>query len=309
MSLESNYKDFQSVKITKADFIKKNYSETFSSLFDLSSYLPNTDIKKIEIEDSKLIMTYRRNGMKLMCEKDEHRTAPIETINFLKYEEDEVSVFNELLKGKKLFFDIGGNIGFYAVNSATNYTNLKVQTFEPVPKMFQTLSQNIELNGLQPRVKTNNFGFSDAPGTVSFFIYPFGGTNASMVNVSDAKDAIQVTSKVLKLDDYVKETSLVPDIIKCDVEGAEKLVLMGGLETIKRHKPVMLFELLRKWSAKFNYHPNEVLTVLHEIGYKCFVPHNGKLKLFSKVDDSTLETNFFFLHSDVHQNEIKELVV
>lgn len=309
MSLENNYQNFTSGNLPKAEFIRKNYEETHCRLFELASFLHKTDISNIEIKDHQVIMTYRKNGMRLLCEVNEFRTAPIETINFLHYEEEEVFVFNELLRNKKLLFDIGGNIGFYAVFAATTHPKLCIETFEPVPKMFSTLSKNIEINSLQSRVKAINMGFSDSEGNVSFYVYPFGGTNASMINVSDSIDAKEVISRVVKLDDYLQSKNQYPDIIKCDVEGAEKLVLMGGLESIKKAKPVLFFELLRKWSAKYNYHPNDVLGKLREFGYECFVPLRGKLKLFSLVNDDTMETNFFFLHKNAHKHHISDLVI
>lgn len=300
MSLKENYKNLLAGKTPKADFIKNNYDSVFRSLFEVSDYLKETEITKVELMNSDVIMTYQ-SGMKLACEKNEYRTAPLETLNFLKYEEAEITVFNQLVKGKKNFYDIGGNIGFYALNAAILNPDIKVKTFEPVPKMFATLTKNIALNQLGSRIEAHNMGFSDSEGTVSFFIYPFGGTNASMVNVSDNRDAQEVKAKIIRLDDFVAKGNPAPDIIKCDVEGAEKLVLMGALETIKKHKPILFFELLRKWSAKFNYHPNEVLETLKGIGYKCYVPHEGKLKPFGLMDDSTVETNFFFLHPDKHE--------
>jgi FkbM family methyltransferase len=309
MSLEVNFKSFCAGSLPKAEFIKKNYEETYSKIFDLAYYLPKTDISKIEIKDHQVIMTFRRNRMNLLCEVDEFRTAPIETLNFLKYEEEEVSVFKQLLCGKKLFYDIGGNIGFYAVYAAMENPDLFVETFEPMPKMFSTLVKNIEINCLNERVHANNFGFSDSQGLVNFYIYPYGGTNASMKNVSNSDEAREVSAQVLRLDDFLKDKKQAPDIIKCDVEGAEKLVLMGGLETIRQNRPVIFFEILRKWSAKFNYHPNDILKALRELGYDCFVPNQGKLKPFTAVDDNTVETNFFFLHRDTHKIHIQDLVV
>ena len=54
------------------------------------------------------------------------------------------------------------------------------------------------------------------------------------------------------------------DFIKCDVEGNELSVIQGGEKLIKSHKPIILLELLRKWSARFNFHPNEVIELLRE---------------------------------------------
>lgn len=307
MSLRDNRKNFLNGKIPKADYIRMNYETVFKPLFDVSDFLRETEIEKVELTGGDVIMTYK-SGMKLSCDKDEYRTAPLETINFLRYEESEVDIFNKLIVGKKSFYDIGGNIGFYALNGAIKNAALKVKTFEPVPKMFSTLTKNISLNGLQSRIEAVNKGLSDSEGTVSFFIYPFGGTNASLVNVSDSKNAVEVKATITKLDTYIALGNSAPDIIKCDVEGAEKLVLMGALETIKKHKPVLFFELLRKWSAKFHYHPNEVLQTLKDLGYRCFVPHAGSLVEFGTMDDNTTETNFFFLHPENHSGHIRELV-
>lgn len=307
MKLKDNFRKFEKGETSKAQFIQNNFEGFYAPIFEVADYLNLTDISKVELTDGQVVMTYRRTGMKLTCERNEYRTAPLETLNFLQYEEAEVSVFNKLLKGKKSFYDIGGNIGFYAINAVILNPEIIVNTFEPIPKMFSTLQKNVELNSSKDRIKAHNLGFSDSEQTVSFFIYPFGGTNASMVNVSDSHDAQEVKAHVLRLDDFVMRGNTPPDIIKCDVEGAEKLVLLGGLETVKKYHPILFFELLRKWSAKFNYHPNDVLDILKEHGYQCFVPHEGKLKKFESIDENTLETNFFFLHSTTHSKSIQEL--
>ncbi len=306
MSLRENFGKFQKGELLKADLIRDNYETTYKALFELSDYLKETEIKSIEIFNGEVMMTFQ-SGLKLLCEKNEYRIAPLEALNFLKYEEAEVSIFTKLLNDKKCFFDIGGNIGFYSVLAAITNSQIKVKTFEPVPKMHQLLVKNIVLNNLTERVEALNLGLSDREGTVSFFVYPFGGTNSSMVNVSDNKDAKEVKAKIMKLDDFVKSSDL-PDIIKCDVEGAEKLVIDGSVETLRKAKPVLFIELLRKWSAKFNYHPNDVLKTLSSLGYNCYTPSEGKLIPFAHMDESTVETNFFFLHPESHQKHIKEVV-
>lgn len=72
-----------------------------------------------------------------------------------------------------------------------------------------------------------------------------------------------VQCKLRTLDDYTAETKIRVDFIKCDVEGAELLVFKGAIDTIARDKPVIFSEILRKWSAKFNYNPNEIFDLLY----------------------------------------------
>jgi hypothetical protein len=54
-------------------------------------------------------------------------------------------------------------------------------------------------------------------------------------------------------------------LIKADVEGAELLVVQGGLQTIAKYRPLIFLELLRKRSKPFGYHPNDVIQLLASI--------------------------------------------
>lgn len=51
---------------------------------------------------------------------------------------------------------------------------------------------------------------------------------------------------------------------------------------IRKNKPILLFELLRKWAAKFNYHPNDVLQILEQLDYRCFAVESGKIAPIEK---------------------------
>jgi hypothetical protein len=98
----------------------------------------------------------------------------------------------------------------------------------------------------------------------------------------------------------VAERGLHLDVLKADVEGAELFVLRGGLETIRRDRPAILAEMLRIHSAPFGYHPNEILDLLHPLGYQCFASTEQGWLPFSVMDEETVETNFLFLHEERH---------
>lgn len=65
--------------------------------------------------------------------------------------------------------------------------------------------------------------------------------------------------------------------------------------------------MLRKWSNKFGYHPNDIINLFTKIGYQCYVINDKKLKLFTKVDENTIETNYFFLHKQKHLDIIRKI--
>lgn len=91
---------------------------------------------------------------------------------------------------------------------------------------------------------------------------------------------------------------LRPNIIKCDVEGAELLVFKGGAETLEKYKPIIQCEMLRKWAKRFNYHPNDIISFLGKLGYECFTLHDGKLDRFETMTVDTVDMNFYFIHPE-----------
>jgi hypothetical protein len=67
--------------------------------------------------------------------------------------------------------------------------------------------------------------------------------------------------------------------------------------------------MLRKWSARFGYHPNEIIQLLASLGYRCFYASQDRLIGLLAMDETTKATNFFFLHVDKHRKHIEELEV
>jgi hypothetical protein len=72
--------------VDKSSFIKSMYQDHHSAFFDYADYLNKTNVKKIEIEDGRVIMTSRDRGIRISCSPGDFRIAPIETLNFFDYE-------------------------------------------------------------------------------------------------------------------------------------------------------------------------------------------------------------------------------
>ena len=292
--------------IDKSIFIKDMYATHHSKLYEYAEYLHKTDIEKITIENNRVITTSRKHGIKIECDSGDHRIAPIEVLSFFDYEKDESDMIENLIcfgSEKKNFFDIGANIGWYSIMVAKSNRNVLVHSFEPIPKTYQSLVKNVDLNSL-PNISTHNFGFSDKSGEFDFYYYPEGSGNASSANVTGRSDTEVVKCKVKTLDEYINESNEQIDFIKCDVEGAELLVFKGGIDAIKNSKPIVFSEILRKWSQKFNYNPNEIFELFYKLGYLSFTINGSFLESFYKMNESTQETNFFFLHQKKHSDLI-----
>lgn len=307
MTLRELKSNFKKGGIAKADYINSMH-ELHKTLFEYADFIKGTDIKLIEISDDSVIMTTRMNDIKMICDKDDKRIAPIEILNFDYYEEEDFEMIMRLIDDGSTVFDIGGNIGWYSINIAKSKKDVKVLTFEPIPKTFNYLIRNLAINNIA-NVQPFNFGFSNKEQELTFYYYPEGSGNASSANLSEGADVEKIVCQVKKLDDFVESSDLTIDFIKCDVEGAELFVFQGGVESIRKDKPVIFAELLRKWAGKFNYHPNEVIDFLKDMGYRCFIVKDNRLVEFFTVDEQTIETNFFFLHAEKHKEKIKNLTV
>ena len=298
--LEKNYLEGN---IKKPEFISKMYKENHDILFEYADFIKNRDIQKIEITDDNVIMTSREMGIKIVCERFDERIAPIEILNFRNYEKENSDMIFALVNDEDTIFDIGGNIGWYSIGLYKTKKNVNIHAFEPIPSTYKNFLKNIKINDV--KIKVNNIGLSDKKQDLVFYFYKNESGNASIALMNEAKENEKIECHVDTLDNYFYENRLAKlNFIKCDVEGAELLVYKGGFKTINKHKPIVFTELLRKWSAKFNYHPNEVINLFKNMGYDCYFVINKSLKKIEKMTDETIQTNFFFLHKEKHYHEV-----
>lgn len=302
MTLAQLRADFREGRIGKPDYIDGMH-RLHRALFDYAEFIRETDIGSIEITDGSVVMTTRA-GLRFVVDRDDKRVTPVETLNFGRYEGEDFDMVLRLVEDGATVLDIGGNVGWYSMNIAKARPKATVLTFEPIPRTYAYLLRNLEMNRIG-NVRPHNFGFSDGERDIAFYYDPEGSGNSSMAHLSGGGRVAEVVARVRRLDDFMAETGRKADFLKVDVEGAELLVFRGGVEAIRRDRPVIFSELLRKWTASFGYHPNEVLSLLKEIGYRCFTAGGGRLQEIAAMDEGTVETNFFFLHSEAHRDRIE----
>lgn len=304
MSLFELRTAYQNGRITKQQYIDEMHG-VHARLFEYAEFLRNTDIARIEITDEQVVMQERESTIRIVCDKADKRIAPIEILNFGNYEKADMNMVLQLLQDGQTVFDVGANVGWYSITFAKRFPNMQVFAFEPISATFGYLQRNIALNQLA-NIRVNNFGFSDHNGELVFHFHPAGSGSASAVDLMGTGTAQRIHCTVRKLDDFVVQAGVTRiDFMKCDVEGAELFVLVGGIESIKRFKPMIFIEMLRKWAAKFNYHPNQIIELMTGIGYRCFVRKDNALTEFRHMDEQTVETNFFFLHTHAHAAKVK----
>jgi FkbM family methyltransferase len=297
---------FTAGKLGKPEFIQQAL-EVHRHLFDYVGITQRTDVREIRIAEDGVRFRIGEDDIWLYAPPNEGRVAPIEVMNFDRYEPEESRVMDLLSEGAGQILDVGANIGWYAARFAKRQPSSRVHAFEPLPVSHAYLQRNIAINGIADRVSSYNYGLSDISGSFDFYISPASGTNASLLNVAAATDARTVVGLTLTLDQWCSNHQVQPDFIKCDVEGAELLVFRGGRQTLSDHRPVVFAELLRKWSQPFGYHPNDMLAYFKELGYECFAVGHSGVRHIDVVTDETPETNYAFIHRVKHTELAQKL--
>lgn len=304
MSLTELRDLFLSGKLAKPEFIERSHSE-YLRLQELVERTDRTEVDEIRITSQGVCFRFGRDGFWLWAPLDEPRAAPLEALNFGSYEDEIVWVYSLLLDSVNQIWDIGANIGWYTLWFAYQSDSVRVQAFEPVPKNFSYLSRNVAASSVAERIRTYNYGLSDRPSVAELFVYPKGGTNASLVNVSSNSDARPIQAFMHTIDDWSDAFNEVPDLIKIDIEGAELLALKGGIKVLSTHRPIVVAEMLRKWFEPFGSHPNDAIKYMNNIGYSCFGISRSILREIEFVTDQTIETNYLFLHREKHHSIIQ----
>jgi FkbM family methyltransferase len=251
------------------------------------------------------------NGARFIWDPEDVRAAP--NIAFLEgaYEPQELAVLSGLAANSDVIFDVGANVGWYAIQLArTIGQSARVFCFEPVPSTHQRLVRNVQINGLESQIRILDFGLSENAETTAFFLPGTSGSvAASARNLHPEEQVAQIDVRLEVLDDFVAREQIARiDLIKCDVEGAEIHVLRGAAKIIERDKPIIFLEMLRKWAFQFDYHPNDIIQLLGQSGYRCWAVGGDSLREIDAVDESTSETNYVFLHAN-HKKEISHIAM
>lgn len=165
--------------------------------------------------------------------------------------------------------DIGANTGPVTLLLAkqTGPTG-KVLSIEPGPPYYRRLLTNLDLNpGLKKIVTTVNMGVSDSDGTLLWAVDPEHPWNAGLLNVTEGTSV-----KVTTLDACIQQLGWTRlDFVKIDVEGMELEVLKGSLETLRKFRPIVLFETMEifRQSRGFDIFL-EMENLLKSLNYKLY---------------------------------------
>ena len=225
------------------------------------------------------------------------------------YEPETMELFNVLLTECKYIFDIGANSGVFSLYCLSTNKNAKVYAFEPVPRNFEYLKKNKEINSYD-NLFVYDIALTDFGGKVEFNIpksisLPLGGSIRNDLE-DTMKDSDKVEVKANTIDKFSKENDISSmDLLKIDTEGTEHKVLIGAIESILKYEPIIVCEVLPKLTENF------LMEFFKDLKYRFYhITENGLVFKEKIVGDSTFKYhNYLFITDDKMQEYNDKLVI
>lgn len=170
------------------------------------------------------------------------------------------------VKKGDIVFDCGANMGLFS-SLAINRGGV-VYGFEPTPKTREYLKRYEEMYPEAMHILP--YALSNEEGETKFYVGSDLNGENSISNLSGTgKECINVSMKTL--DNFVKENGITKvDFIKADIEGAERYMLLGAKEVLKKFSPQL---------AICTYHLKDDPEVLEDI----ILQANPNYKIVHKI--------------------------
>ena len=160
-----------------------------------------------------------------------------------KYYEDKIiSIILSKIDKNKNIIDVGANIGSHTLRySRFIGNNGKIYSFEPQKKVYDCLLKTINKNNLKNVVHYNNaVGNTNTKGSLQNIDY----NSRKLINIGGISLGLGVETTEIKTIDSYNFKNI--GFIKIDVEGAEKLVVLGAKKTIEKYRPIIFYEKFTK---------------------------------------------------------------
>lgn len=150
------------------------------------------------------------------------------------FEPFETLLVQRLVSPGDTVVDVGANIGYYTLQFARLVGETgQVFAFEPDPRNFALLEQNVWQNGYR-NVTLVRAAVTARPGSVRLHLNADNRGDHRIYASEPGRQAIDV--EAVALDDYFSEKCGRLDLVKIDVQGAEAGVFLGMRGLVAEHR-------------------------------------------------------------------------
>lgn len=135
-----------------------------------------------------------------------------------------------------VFLDVGANSGQHSM-FMSHYAKA-VHAFEPFPPVLTRFRRMLDINKIT-NVTVHSVGLGDKAARL-----PFNDRDLSFSAGANNNTRESMELEIVPGDAALKEAGLMRvDLVKMDIEGFEKSALLGLADTLRRDRPVVVFEL------------------------------------------------------------------
>ena len=200
-----------------------------------------------------------------------------EEMNDIEFVEGPYSSFGVEVNEDDVVFDFGANFGLFSGIAATKAPKGKIYAFEPVSKAREILRGTAEL---YDNIIVIPYAISDMCGKTQIDISGYEDNQGGASIMNGMCGGVTEEIETISLDQFVKEWQIEKvDFIKADIEGAERLLLMGAKETLKKFAPKI---------AICTYHNDEDTVLLEELIKESnpnYIVEKAYMKLYAYVKE------------------------
>ncbi|RTQ49317.1 FkbM family methyltransferase [Hymenobacter gummosus] len=191
------------------------------------------------------------------------KRLPIAFTKNQQYDEQSLAVIKRVCRPDSTCIDIGCHKGEVLDLMLAAAPQGRHFGFEPLPDLYAELKRRYHDAG---RAVISNVALSNSKGTATFNYVisnpAYSGLQKRNYDKPDEQDTtIEVQTDLM--DHVIPDTQRV-DLIKIDVEGAELQVLQGAVETLRRTRPVIIFEHGLGAADCYGTRPEQVYDLLTE---------------------------------------------
>jgi FkbM family methyltransferase len=160
------------------------------------------------------------------------------------YEKDILFLMRDIVKEKQnpIFIDVGANVGHHSLFMSKLCD--EVHSFEPYDRVRNLLMSKLLFNKCS-NILVHNVGLGEKSQFLDFYA-PVGrniGTGSFMAEHAKDNNIKIGKLEIVEGDLYISKLNLNKiDLIKIDVEGFEKYVLLGFRDTLEKYRPFVLME-------------------------------------------------------------------
>ena len=187
-----------------------------------------------------------------------------------KYDALIKKIMRIVLEEDSSFIDVGCYRGNFLIEANKFAPSGAHIGFEPIPEIYTKVIKT--LGGVND---IRQLGLSDERGETTFNYVKSNPLYSGIKKRSyPGKESIEeLVIKVDTLDHQLFQSPRV-DLIKIDVEGAELNVLKGGINTITKFNPVIVFEYEQGASDVYGVTPAEIWSFFDKVKYSIYTLKN-----------------------------------